>query len=419
MTQTNWAGNIVFAAQRTHRPTTLDELRRTVAGTDRARALGTGHSFNRIADTTGDLISVAGLPPRIDIAPGSDDAPATVTVSGGLRYGEFADTLHTAGFALPNLGSLPHISVAGAVATGTHGSGVRNGSLATAVSGLQLVTAGGDLLDIPREHPDFGALVVGLGGFGIVTALTLDLVPTFELAQYVYDNLPADSFTTHAADILAAGYSVSLFTTWRRGDYIDLAWVKGPSTPDIPGPSWFGATRADAPRHPVPGIDPRHCTQQLGEPGPWHRRLPHFRLEFTPSNGHELQSEYFVPREHVADAFRALEKIRDRIAAVLQVCEIRTIAADQFWLSPATGRDSAAFHFTWIDDTPAVEQVLPLIEDQLAPYGARPHWGKLFTLGSATLRLRYPRYAEFARLLTDYDPAGKFRNEYIDRFFPS
>ena len=412
MVWTNWAGNITFGARGVHRPADVSQVRALVARSERVRALGSGHSFNRIADTTGELISLAGLPPRVEI----DAAASCVTVAGGLRYGDFADRLHAAGFALRALGSLPHISVAGAVATATHGSGVDNAGLAASVSGMQVVTAGGDLLEIRRGHPDFAGMVVGLGGFGPVTALTLDLVPTFELAQYVYDRLPADAFAEHAQDILAAGYSVSVFTTW-RADHLDQVWVKGPRAPQLPDPSWFGATRADTPRHPVPGMDARHCTTQLGEPGPWHHRLPHFRMDFTPSTGRELQSEYFVPREHVVAAYRALDTIRDRMAPIVQTCEIRTIAAEPLWLSPAAGRASAAFHFTWIDDTPAVLAVLPAIEELLSPFAVRPHWGKLFTCDAATLRERYDHYADFERLLGKYDPAGKFSNEFLDTFF--
>ncbi|MQY30483.1 FAD-binding protein [Nocardia aurantia] len=411
MTFTNWAGNVVFGARRVHRPGSVAEVARLVAGAERVRALGTGHSFNRIADTAGDLVSVAGLPRRVEI----DAARSAVTVSAGLRYGEFVRTLDEAGFALPNLGSLPHISVAGAVATGTHGSGVRNGSLATAVAGLELVTADGQVAGIRRGEPDFAGMVVGLGGVGVVTAVTLDLVPAFEIAQYVYEDLPVERFTEDAAEILGAGYSVSLFTRWRT-DRIDQVWLKGPhETPEL---LWHGASRATVAMHPVPGMPARHCTEQLGVSGPWYRRLPHFRLEFTPSSGRELQSEFFVPVECVTEAFAALDDMRDRIAPVLRIGEIRTVAGDELWLSPAAGRDSAAFHFTWIDDPAAVTPVVAAIEERLARFGARPHWGKVFTAGPDRLRGRYDRWADFARLLDGYDPAGKFRNDFLDRFFP-
>lgn len=416
---TNWAGNVAFQATRLHRPATVAELQSVVATADRVRALGAGHSFSRIADTTGVLVSVAGLPRVLDI----DRDRAQVTVSAGTRYGELVPHLHEAGFALHNLGSLPHISIAGACATGTHGSGDRNGNLATAVAALELVTADGELVTLTRQDDgeDFRGAVVGLGALGVVTRLTLDLVPAFAVAQYVYDDLPVEQFAEHHAEIMSAGYSVSLFTTW-RGERIDQVWLKrrvDQADGWTPQPRWFGARRADAARHPLPGMSPEHCTEQLGVPGPWHTRLPHFRLEFTPSSGEELQSEYFVPRRHLADALAALAGMRERIAAVLQVSEIRTVAADELWLSPAHQRDSAALHFTWIADTDAVLPVLAELEERLAPFEPRPHWGKLFVTAPETLRDRYPRYADYAALIRRFDPTGKFRNDLLDRYFPT
>ncbi|HWC78994.1 MAG TPA: FAD-binding protein [Pseudonocardiaceae bacterium] len=413
--QRNWAGNITFGARQVHWPRSVDELQLIVANSDRMRPLGTGHSFNHIADTPGDLVSVADLPPVVDIDPAGD----TVTVSGGLRYGEFVGRLHEAGYALPNLGSLPHISVAGAVATATHGSGRGNGNLATAVRAVELIDADGERRRITRGEPDFDGAVVGLGGLGVVTALTLDLRPTFQVAQHVYRDLPVAGFTGHAQEILAAGYSVSVFTDWSGGP-INQVWRKRIVDGELAAPEeWFGARLATEQRNPVPAMPGTNATEQLGVPGPWFQRLPHFRLEFTPSAGDELQTEYFLAREHVVEAYTALAAIREQLAAVVQVCEFRTIAPDEYWLSPAYRRDSVAFHFTWIPDIDAVTPVLSAIEAQLAPFDTRPHWGKLFNLGPDVLRARYPRYADFADLLGRWDPRGKFRNDYLNRFFPS
>ncbi|GIG90266.1 D-arabinono-1,4-lactone oxidase [Plantactinospora endophytica] len=415
----NWAGNVEFRARKLHRPESVAELRALVAGSDRIRALGTGHSFNRIADTTGDLVSLAGLPPVLEL----DRAANTVTVSAALRYGDVVGELHQAGFALHNLGSLPHISVVGACATSTHGSGLGNGSLATAVAALELVTADGDLVTLRRDADgdDFLGAVVGLGALGVVTRITLDLVPAFEIAQYVYDDLPRDQLHAHAPEILGAGYSVSLFTDW-TGPRINQVWLKRRVDAADGGaaePHWFGATLAAEPRHPVPGMSAVHCTDQLGVPGPWHARLPHFKLEFTPSSGEELQSEYFVAREDLVGALTALDGIAERIAPVLQVSEIRTVAADELWLSPSYRRDSVGLHFTWVKETEAVLPVLAAIEERLAPFAPRPHWGKLFGVPPEQLRERYDRYADFAKLVRRYDPSGKFRNELLDRYFPT
>ena len=285
----NWAGNITFGARHLHTPGSLSELRRAVAAATAIRALGTRHSFNAIADTPGVLISVAGLPRSVEI----DAHARTVTVSAGLRFGEFTEELHRGGFALHNLGSLPHISVAGACATGTHGSGVDNRSLAGAVRALELVTADGSVRWLRRGDPDFAGAVVSLGALGVVTRMTLGVVPAFDVQQWVYEGLPQEQAVGRFDEIMSSAYSVSLFTDWRDGP-VNQVWLKHRIGTDGPrnAPSrWLGATLADGPRHPVPGMPPQHCTGQLGIPGPWHDRLPHFRLEFTPSSGEELQSE--------------------------------------------------------------------------------------------------------------------------------
>ncbi|WP_281906435.1 FAD-binding protein [Phytohabitans aurantiacus] len=408
MVITNWAGNVTFSARRLHRPASVAEVRELVADADNFRVLGSGHSFNPIADTTGDLISLADLPPVISISSDSE----TVTVSAGLRYGEVVPRLHAAGYALHNLGSLPHISIAGACATGTHGSGVANGTLASAVVALDLVTADGGLRTITRDDELFPAGVVSLGALGVVTSLTLALRPTFDMAQYVYDDLPYAAALDEFDAIMSSAYSVSLFTDW-AGPHFNQVWVKQLASAPAPPKHWHGATLADAPRHPVPGMSAESCTPQLGEPGPWHARLPHFKLEFTPSSGEELQSEYFVPRDQAILGLAALHRLRDRIAPVLQISEIRTIAADDLWLSPSYGRDTVAFHFTWVKDTEAVLPVLREIEAALAPFDARPHWGKLFTMPPEVVATRYGRLADFAALTTRLDPNAKLQNPFL------
>jgi alditol oxidase len=420
---TNWAGNVTFTAQRFHRPASIGEVQALVTGSTHARALGTGHSFSRIADSPGDLISVAALPKIIEV----DATRSMVTISAGIRYGELAGRLHEQGYALRNLGSLPHISVAGACGTGTHGSGDANGNLATAVAALEMVTAQGDVVELSRDSDgdQFRGAVVGLGALGIVTCLTLDIVPTFDVRQYVYEDLSREQLDEHFADIVSSAYSVSLFTDW-RSTRLRQVWRKHRAYEDgspwpaaVPVRGWMGAMLADGPRHPVPGMSPEACTQQLGVPGPWHERLPHFRLDFTPSSGDELQSEYLVPRRHAIDALAAIDRIRGQVAPLLQICEIRTVASDELWLSPSYQRDSVAIHFTWVKDTRAVPGVLTLIEDALAPFEARPHWGKLFGTSPAVVRRLYERLGDFERLLRHYDPGGKFRNELIDAYFPA
>jgi len=413
---TNWAGNVTFSAARHHRPTSVDELQVIVAGSDSLRVLGTGHSFNRIADTTGDLVSVAGLPTTCEV----DDDLRSVTVAAGMRYGELVGPLHQRGWALHNLGSLPHISVAGAVATGTHGSGVGNGNLATAVRALEMVTADGAIvsLDRDRDTETFAGSVVALGALGVVTRLTLDVVPAYRMRQYVYDDLPFVQLAAHLDEVLSAAYSVSIFTDWQepvRGQM----WLKRLDTDaGEPPERWLGARLADGPRHPVRGMPTRNSTQQLGDPGPWHERIPHFRLGFTPSSGEELQSEYFVARGDAVEALHAVAALRDRVAPVLQIAEIRAVAADDLWLSPAFQQDSVTFHFTWIADEKAVAPVVAAVEGALEPFGARPHWGKVFGTPSGVVAGRYERLADFVELARRLDPSGKLRNDMVDGYVP-
>ncbi|MEV6848915.1 FAD-binding protein [Actinoplanes sp. NPDC051411] len=405
---TNWAGNVVFGAKSVHRPTSVDEVRRLVSSGGPLRVLGSGHSFNRMADTTGGLISLASLPRVFEISANR----RSVRVDGGVRYGELAPLLQAEGLALHNTASLPHISVAGAIATATHGSGVLNANLATAVSSIELVTGTGELVTLNRDKPDFSGAVVHLGALGVITALTLDVQPTFDIRQYVYDDIPRASIADSLLDMLADGYSVSLFTDWTGLD-ANMAWLKRRADDPMSG-DWFGAHPADGPRHPVPGMPAANSTEQGGVPGPWHARLPHFRMEFTPSAGEELQSEFHVARSDAPAAIDAIATIRAEVAPVLQVCEIRSIAADDLWLSPNYERDSVALHFTWIADTDAVLPVVGAVQEQLAPLAARPHWGKVFTTAPADLRTLFPRLTDFAALAASFDPAGVFRNEWLD-----
>jgi alditol oxidase len=287
---------------------------------------------------------------------------------------------------------------------------------------VQMVTADGDVVTVnrDRDRAEFPGIVAGLGALGIVTGLTLDTVSSFYIRQYVYENLPLEQVAGHFDEIMASAYSVSLFTDW-RAPRIRQAWLKRRADAAdgwTARPRWMGGRLADGPRHPVPGMPPAHCTEQLGVPGPWHERLPHFRPEFTPSNGDELQSEYLLPRAAAADALDALSSIAAKLAPVLQITEIRTVAPDALWLSPSYRRDTVAFHFTWINDWPAVQPVLARVEEGLAPLHARPHWGKLFTTDPRTVRALYPRLEDFRRLAGRYDPAGKFRNDLLDRYVP-
>ncbi|MEU3524019.1 FAD-binding protein [Streptomyces sp. NPDC038707] len=405
-TVTNWARSITYAVKEFHRPDSFEALRAVVAGSAKVRVLGSGHSFNRIADPgdEGVLVSIAGLPPVIDV----NSAARTVRVSGGVRYAELARAVHARGLALPNMASLPHISVAGSVATGTHGSGVGNGPLAVAVREVELLTADGSTVTIGRGDPRFDGAVTSLGALGVVTALTLDLEPAYEVEQYVFTELPLDGLDFEA--VAGSAYSVSLFTDWRRPGFRQV-WVKRRT--DQPAVDFPWAEPAREALHPVPGMPAANCTRQFGVPGPWHERLPHFRAEFTPSSGEEIQSEYLLPRAAAVDALHAVDAVRETVAGVLQTCEVRTIAADAQWLSPAHARDSVALHFTWVRDEAAVLPVVRRLEEALAPFDPRPHWGKVFGIPAADLRERYARLDGFRALARALDPAGTFTNGFV------
>ena len=406
---TNWAGSHRYRAARLHRPATLEQLRELVAAAPKVRVLGSRHSFTDIADSE-ELVSLEGLPADVAV----DHAAGTVSCSAGLRYGDLAEALHAEGVALANLASLPHISVAGAVATATHGSGDANGNLATAVAALELVTSTGELLAAARGDPDFDGLVVGLGALGAVTRISLDVEPAYQVRQRVFEGLAWDALEANLDEVTGAGYSVSLFTRW--GPSVEQVWVKRRVTgePERARRELFGAAAAAVERHPILELDPVNCTPQLGVPGRWSDRLPHFRMGFTPSSGAELQSEYLVPRRHATAAIRAVRGLAGVLRPVLQVSELRTVAADRLWLSPQYGQDTLAIHCTWTPERAAVERALVELEAALRPFGARPHWGKLFLAGAAAVAPLYQRLGDFAGLMERLDPRGAFRNPWLE-----
>lgn len=409
---TNWSANHAYRAARIKAPSSVEEVQRLLTGATAVRAIGTRHSFNPIADSTDLLLSTSNLvfPPNIQ------EHERLVTVGAGMRYGELASELEKNGWALSNLASLPHISIGGAIATGTHGSGNRVGSLAASVAAVEIVTASGDVVQLRRGDADFDGAVVNLGALGVMTRVALDIEPTYTIAQSVFERLPFAAAVSNFDAITGVAYSVSLFTTWRNPDVIDQVWLKRRPETDAAVPTdLFGAVPAPADRHPLPGISAVNCTAQMGVPGAWLDRLPHFRLDFTPSNGEELQSEFLVPRRHAVAALVALRQLADRISPLLQVCEVRTIAEDSLWLSSAFGTDAVGFHFTWLKKQPEVEALLPELEAALAPFDARPHWGKVFTADRESLERRYPRIDDFRALAARFDPNRVFVNEFLEQ----
>ena len=411
--RTNWAGSHEIAGGRVHEPRSLDELQELVAGQVRLRVLGTRHTFNDLPDSRGDLVSLASMPRRFEL-----DAAGTVRVGAAARYADLCEPLDTAGRALEAMASLGHISVAGACATGTHGSGDRARSLAAAVAGLEIVKADGSLVEVDRFSPagELAGSVVSLGAIGVVTSVVLDVVPRFLVRQHVIEDVSLDTVVDRFDQITSLAYSVSLFTVWQDRRFHQV-WCKARLDEDGE-PSMLedllGGRRAGGPRHPIPGHDPTACTSQLGLPGPWYERLPHFRADRTPSSGHELQSEYLIDRTHAPAALAALFDVSSAFAPAAFVSEIRTVAADDLWLSPASGRPSVAIHFTWRPDLPVVLDALAMVERALAPFDPRPHWGKLWTLPIDAVRASYGRIDDFAALRDRWDPDRTFANGYVD-----
>jgi len=407
----NWAGNHAYRAERVHRPTSVEQLREIVAAAPQIRVLGSRHSFSSIGDAA-ELVTLDDLPGDVVV----DRSARTVSCPAALRYGALAEALEPEGLALRNLASLPHISVAGAIATASHGSGDENGNLATAVAALELVTSDGDLVTCARGDDDFDGLVVGLGALGAVTRVALDVEPAYAVRQRVFEGLPWDALSEHFGAITASGYSVSVFSRLHDAA-ADQVWVKRrvAGEPEQIRDELFGARAATEERHPILGIDPVNCTPQLGRPGLWSDRLPTFRKGFTPSSGEEIQSEFLIPRDRAVAAIEAVRALAGSIRPLLQVCEIRTMAADRLWLSPQYGRDTIGIHFTWKREQQAVERVLVDVEAALAPLAPRPHWGKLFLARAADIAPLYPRLPDFVRLAERLDPRGAFRNRWLER----
>ncbi len=407
--ETNWSGNYVYRARAIHAPGTTEQLQDTVAALPRLRVLGSRHSFTDIVDSD-ELVSLENMPRETLV----DRESMTVSVTGGVRYGELAEDLAREGLALANLASLPHISVAGAVATATHGSGDRNGNLATAVAWLELVTSDGSIVRVTRGDPDFDGIVVSLGAAGVMTRIGLDVEPAYEVRQNVFEGMRWETLLEHLDEIAASGYSVSVFSRW--GDAVEQVWVKSrvqAGAPPAPE-ALFGAAAAPEDRHVIIGLDPVHCTAQLGVPGAWSERLPHFRMGFRPSSGAEIQTEYIVARWDAGAAIEAILRVAAPFRHLIQVSEIRTVPADTLWMSPQYGQDTVAFHFTWEPDQQAVESALVTLEEALAPVRARPHWGKLFMARADRIRSLYERVDDFGALLARLDPRGAFRNEWLE-----
>jgi xylitol oxidase len=414
----NWGRNIIFKAKNIEQPTSVEELQELMRKVGNKKGLGSTHSYNDIADSPMTQISLRKLNKMISI----DEINSTVTIEGGIKYEELGPKLYEKGFALHNLASLPQVTVAGACSTGTHGSGTGNGSLATVVREMEICTSDGQLINLSRDNNQdkFDGMVVSLGGLGMITRMVLDIQPAYDARQDLFLDLPLETVIENFDEIMSSGYSVSLFTKWQN-DIVDQVWIKRRVDQPIDdlGTEFFGGKMCQRNIHPIIELSAESCTDQMGKVGPWYDRVPHFKINALPSAWDELQSEFFVPIAHAGDAMRAIAKLGDKILPYLYISEIRTIAADNLWMSQFYKRESVAFHFTWKSNWLEVQKLLPEIEAALAPFDVRPHWAKLYTINAKTIQESYERFPDFLELLKTYDPEGRFRNDYLNRIIYS
>jgi xylitol oxidase len=410
----NWAGNLEYSTNKVDYARSTEEVQQLVKQYNKMKVLGTRHCFNTIADSKDNFISSREMNKVVSL----DKTARTVTIEGGMKYGELCPWLDERGFALHNLASLPHISVAGAITTATHGSGVQNGNLSTQVAALEIVTADGNVVNLSKQDGDmFFAAVVGLGAIGVITRVTLNVLPAFRMRQHVYTKLPLSQVKEHFNEIMSSAYSVSLFTDW-QSESINEVWLKSlvdDTSNAAAQNNFFGALPARENVHPIIELSAENCTEQMGVPGAWYERLPHFKMGFTPSSGKELQAEYFVPHDQAVEAINAVQKMGKEIGPHLFISEIRAIHEDNFWMSPCYQQSSVTIHFTWKQEWDAVMKLLPRIEKELEPFNARPHWGKLFTMTPSMLAKRYTRMEDFKKVVAQFDPRGKFRNQFLER----
>jgi xylitol oxidase len=422
----NWAGNVTFNTTKIFYPKNAKEIQELVKATDKIKVLGSGHSFTEICDSSEAIISLTELNKIISL----DKENHTVTVEGGIKYGSLCSFLHENGYALHNLASLPHITIAGACATATHGSGNKNGILATNVTAIEFIDGEGEIQTLSDEKDGeiFKGAVVSLGAIGVITKMTLKLIPTFNLKQIVYQELHMSQLAENFNAIHSIGYSVSLFTNWANKN-INQVWIKSihdelktatinidTTITTVIVDDLYGAKVATSKVHPIAEQSTEHLTDQMGTFGPWYERMTHFKMSFDPSIGGELQAEYFLAIEYAFEAIMAVEALNEKLFPYLLITEIRTIMADDLWMSPFYKKDSIAIHFLFKPDWENVKILITLIEEKLEPYKPIPHWGKLFMMEPKTLQYRYERINDFRELLKKYDMKGKFRNNFINKY---
>ncbi len=412
----NWAGNLSFSSKEFIEIDSVKKLQTIVSNARGIKVLASGHSFSDIADTKDTLISIKNLSFEIGI----DSNKREALVPAGMQYSDVSRYLEKHGWAVSNMASLGEVTIAGAILTGTHGSGSSNGILSTAVIGFEMVLESGSILTTDRENSsDFPGFIVSLGALGVFTKYKLKIVPSFSIRQVVYENINIESIANNFDLVFDRAYSVSFFSNWAQNSTGQI-WMKflDDSKPFNISSDWIDGNLAKVKQHPVKINDASPCTDQLATSGKWLDRLPHFKLNSSPVSGDEVQTEYLVDRRYVKQYISELAEIGDEIASKVYTTEIRTIKADDLWLSGAYERETVGFHFTWRKSDSLVN-FLPKIESILGKHDGRPHWGKLFDVPKDKLPSRYPKFSDFEVLLQKYDPNKKFRNNFINKYFSS
>lgn len=424
----NWGRSASVRPVRVERPRSPEGVQRAVKAAQAqgltVKAVGAGHSFTGIAVAPGVLLELDDMQGLVSADAGS----GLVTVLGGTRLHRMPGLLAPYGLAMQNLGDIDRQSIAGAIATGTHGTGKGFGGIATQVRGLTLVTAEGEFLriDAERNADMLSGAVVGLGALGIVVEVTLQCVPAF-LLHAVDSRVPIDDAleTLHerAAD----------------ADHLEFYWH--PHT-DVALMKTQTRLPESAARHPIPmlrrwvdetvlsnGVFGAYCAASRIAPAiipPFNRLAVRLtgHAEYTDRSHRVLvhdravrfrEMEYAIPADDVVPAVQAIRKLIDQRGWRIEFpIEVRFAAADDLWLSTAYGRDSAyvAVHRYWRADPRAY---FDAVEQIMLDLGGRPHWGKLHSLDDEQLRARYPRFDDFLALRNRLDPGRLFGNRHLER----
>ena len=427
----NWARNQVATPTRFETPASEAEIRTAVieAGErdQTVRCIGAGHSFTDVATTHGTMISLdrhAGLV-------NADPATGRVVVRAGTRLADLNAELHALGLALPNLGDIDRQSIAGAIATSTHGTGIRHQSIAATVVGFRIVGADGSVREGRADAPpgtaghDLWRLGrVSLGALGVMSELTLQCVPAFNL-HAVEQATGVDRLMEEIDDHVDGTDHFEFY--WLPHTRIALTKHNERTTSPATGGRWRRRLEAEFVENAAFGVVNR-IGRRFPAALPWlARAIPDTGVTDYIAPSHEVfcstrrvrfvESEWAIPRAALPDAFAAVRRLVDRLPHPVGFpIEVRFLGADDIPLSTASGRDSAYVACHAYVGTPH-DAYFSGLESIMWAHDGRPHWGKLHQRGASDLRLRYDGFAEFVSLRDELDPDGRFANIYLDRVF--